>query len=197
MFPVIHPPGETVIKEGEDGNQLYIIESGLLEVFNETVRGRKLARGALFGELALLYNCKRTASVRVCSKEDLLANGYDGSGAHLWVLERTAFQMVMVERGTRKRSQIFKFLKSVKLFSDLSEESLSKVVDVTEEKDYLPGDYIIREGARGDTFFVIQRGGKLIVIIIIIVIVMVYLVTRLLEIDSFKVQRKKFTFNQV
>lgn len=160
MYPVIHPPGETIIREGEDGNQLYIIESGCLEAFNETVRGRRLTRGMLFGELALLYNCKRTASVRVCGKEELISNGHSGSGAHLWVLERTAFQHVMVERGTRKRSQIFKFLKSVKLFADLSEESLSKVVDVTEEKDYRPGDYIIRQGARGDTFFVIQRGGK-------------------------------------
>lgn len=160
MYPVSFPAGALVIKEGDAGNVLYIIESGTLEVFNETVSGRRLGRGALFGELALLYNCTRTASVRVFSKEQLQADGVqDSEGAHLWALERTAFQTVMIERGLRKRSQVFNFLKGVKLFSDLSEELLSKVVDVSVEKEYAAGEYIVREGARGDTFFVIQEGG--------------------------------------
>lgn len=160
MYPVSFPAGAQVIREGDAGNVLYIIESGTLEVFNETVSGRRLGRGALFGELALLYNCTRTASVRVLSKEQLESEGIVGpEGAHLWALERTAFQTVMIERGLRKRSQVFNFLKSVKLFSGLSEEALSKVVDVSVEREYIPGDYIVREGARGDTFFVIQDGG--------------------------------------
>ena len=159
MSPVVFPAGSMVIKQGDPGNVLYIVESGTLEVFNETVSGRRLGRGALFGELALLYNCTRTASVRVLTKEELAAEGNYGSGdAHLWALERTAFQAVMVERGLRKRSQVFNFLRSVKLFTDWNEESLSKVVDVSVEKEYSPGDYIVREGARGDTFFVIQSG---------------------------------------
>jgi cGMP-dependent protein kinase len=160
MFPKSFPAGAVVIREGEEGNELYIIESGSLEVFNETVSGRRMGRGALFGELALLYNCKRTASVRVLSKDELNVNGVNGSeGAHLWVLKRTAFQAVMVEHGLRKRSQVLNFLKTVKLFSDLSEESLSKVVDVSSEREYAAGEYIVREGAKGDTFFVIQDGG--------------------------------------
>lgn len=162
MYPVSFPAAALVIREGDAGNVLYIIESGTLEVFNETVSGRRLGRGALFGELALLYNCTRTASVRVISKEQLEAEGINGpEGAHLWALERNAFQTVMIERGLRKRSQVFNFLKGVKLFSGLSEESLSKVVDVSVEKEYGAGEYIVREGARGDTFFVIQEGGLL------------------------------------
>lgn len=161
MYPVSFPAGALVLREGDAGNVLYIIESGTLEVFNETVSGRRLGRGALFGELALLYNCTRTASVRVLSKEQLEGEGIAGpEGAHLWALERTAFQTVMIERGLRKRSEVFNFLKSVKLFSGLSEEALSKVVDVSVEREYIAGDYIVREGARGDTFFVIQDGGQ-------------------------------------
>lgn len=159
MTPVIFPVGSIVIKEGDPGNVIYIVESGILEVYNETVSGRRLTRGALFGELALLYNCTRTASVRVLTADELAKEGFYGPGdAHLWALERTAFQAVMVERGLRKRSQVFNFLREVQLFSNWNEESLSKVVDVSEEKTYKPGDYIIREGNRGDTFFVIQRG---------------------------------------
>lgn len=160
MSPVIFPAGSMIIKQGDQGNVLYIVECGILEVFNEAVSGRRLGKGALFGELALLYNCTRTASVRVLSTDQLAREGIYGNGdAHLWALERTAFQTVMVERGLRKRSQVFNFLRSVKLFADLDEEALSKVVDVSAEREYAPGDYIVREGARGDTFFVIQSGG--------------------------------------
>jgi len=159
MSPVVFPAGSMVIKQGDAGNVIYIVENGSLEVFNEAVSGRRLGRGALFGELALLYNCTRTASIRVLSKEELASEGMFGAGdAHLWALERTAFQAVMVERGLRKRSQVFNFLRTVKLFADWNEESLSKVVDVSVEKDYSPGEYIVREGARGDTFFVICTG---------------------------------------
>jgi CRP-like cAMP-binding protein len=160
MSPVIFPAGSLVIKQGDQGNVLYIVERGILEVFNEAVSGRRLGKGSLFGELALLYNCTRTASVRVLSQEELAAEGiYSNGDAHLWALERTAFQHVMVERGLRKRSAVVNFLRSVKLFADLDEEALSKVVDVSSEREYMPGDYIVREGARGDTFFVIQSGG--------------------------------------
>lgn len=161
MYPVSFPAGSVVIQEGDAGNVLYIVESGTVEVYNETVRGRRLGPGSLFGELALLYNCTRTASVRVLSHEQLQNEGQDGSkGAQLWALERNAFQTVMIESGLRKRSQVLNFLKSVKLFSELSDESLSKVVDVSVAKEYPAGEYIVREGARGDTFFVIQDGGQ-------------------------------------
>lgn len=160
MYPVSFPAGSVVIQEGDAGNVLYIVESGAVEVYNDAVQ-RRLGPGSLFGELALLYNCTRTASVRVLTHKQLQEEGQDGSkGAQLWALERNAFQTVMIESGLRKRSQVLNFLKSVKLFSELSEESLSKVVEVSVAKEYPAGEYIVREGARGDTFFVIQDGGQ-------------------------------------
>uniref|UniRef100_A0A3B5ANU6 cGMP-dependent protein kinase n=1 Tax=Stegastes partitus TaxID=144197 RepID=A0A3B5ANU6_9TELE len=50
------------------------------------------------------------------------------------------------------------FLKSVPTFQGLAEETLSKLADVMEETHYEEGDYIIRQGARGDTFFIISKG---------------------------------------
>ncbi|KAL6427875.1 hypothetical protein ACFW04_008364 [Cataglyphis niger] len=47
---------------------------------------------------------------------------------------------------------------SVPIFKNLPEETLIKISDVLEETFYNNGDYIIRQGARGDTFFIISRG---------------------------------------
>lgn len=47
---------------------------------------------------------------------------------------------------------------SVPIFKDLPDDTLIKISDVLEECYYQKGDYIIRQGARGDTFFIISKG---------------------------------------
>uniref|UniRef100_A0A182S600 Cyclic nucleotide-binding domain-containing protein n=1 Tax=Anopheles maculatus TaxID=74869 RepID=A0A182S600_9DIPT len=47
---------------------------------------------------------------------------------------------------------------SVPIFKNLPEDTLCKISDVLEECYYQKGDYIIRQGARGDTFFIISKG---------------------------------------
>lgn len=47
---------------------------------------------------------------------------------------------------------------SVPIFKNLPEDTLIKISDVLEETFYAYGDYIIRQGARGDTFFIISKG---------------------------------------
>jgi len=49
-------------------------------------------------------------------------------------------------------------LKDVPTFKDLPEDTLIKIADVLEESTYKPGDYIVRQGAAGDTFFIIKKG---------------------------------------
>ena len=57
------PGGSVVVAEGEPGSLFYIVESGELAVSHGDVEVRRLGAGAWFGELALLRNCARTATV--------------------------------------------------------------------------------------------------------------------------------------
>ena len=47
---------------------------------------------------------------------------------------------------------------SVPLLKELGEESLSKLADVIDEQHYDEGEYVVRQGARGETFFIIKKG---------------------------------------
>lgn len=47
---------------------------------------------------------------------------------------------------------------SVPSFASLSPETLAKFVDLLDEVHYEPGEYVIRQGARGDTFYIISNG---------------------------------------
>jgi len=46
----------------------------------------------------------------------------------------------------------------VPTFMNLPEETLIKIADVLDECIYKKGDYIIRQGGRGDTFFIVSKG---------------------------------------
>ena len=52
-----------IIKEGDVGTYAYVIEEGEVEVTKEGKFRRSMYRGKVFGELAILYGCRRTASV--------------------------------------------------------------------------------------------------------------------------------------
>lgn len=67
--------GEYMIRLGEEGDKMYVIMSGVYEVMmpdEETIK-LELSHGDLVGEVALVYNEKRMASVRVKESGDLFS----------------------------------------------------------------------------------------------------------------------------
>ena len=53
-----------MIREGDSGSDLYVSSQGEYEVIKDGKVLGKLGTGKAFGELAILYNCKRTASIK-------------------------------------------------------------------------------------------------------------------------------------
>lgn len=53
---------------------------------------------------------------------------------------------------------MFGFVFSVPLLKELGEDALLKIADVIDEQHYDEGEYVIRQGARGETFFIIKKG---------------------------------------
>ncbi len=70
------PPGEVLFREGEQGDQMFVLQSGRVRL---TRRGRKgvqelatLGPGEFFGEMAILNNRPRTATAEVIETAKLL-----------------------------------------------------------------------------------------------------------------------------
>ena len=66
-------PGETIFEQGDVGDRLYVIQRGSVEILRDGERVATLANGEYFGEMALLSNAPRNATVRAAEPTDVLA----------------------------------------------------------------------------------------------------------------------------
>lgn len=103
--------------------------------------------GGSFGELALMYNAPRAATI--VSAE---------AGCTLWALDRVTFRRILMESTFARRRMYESFLEEVPLLSSLTPYERSKIADALETQKFAPGDVIIREGDPGYSFFLLESG---------------------------------------
>lgn len=75
-------PGEIVFQEGDTGDQMFIIQDGNVKI-TKNIGGREhvlstLGKGDFFGEMAIINNVRRTATVTAVSEAHLLAFNREG-----------------------------------------------------------------------------------------------------------------------
>jgi MFS family permease len=90
LIPVAVPGGAWVVREGEPGDRYYVIDAGRADVFIGRRLMRSLGPGDAFGEIALIRDVPRTASVR--ATEEL----------HLFALERELFLAALAGHPTSR-----------------------------------------------------------------------------------------------
>jgi CRP-like cAMP-binding protein/serine/threonine protein phosphatase PrpC len=144
--------GEIIIRQGDPGDEFYVLEIGeyVVTIENngkavEVLRYRPNPSGAnpCFGELALMYSKPRAATVTAAT---------DGI---LWAIDRRSFREIL------KRSSaeyLMRTLRSVQILKPLTSNQLQRLSERLSEKTYKGGETIIRQGEYGDTFFIVSEG---------------------------------------
>lgn len=142
--------GETVIKEGDAGAVLFVVESGSLDCFKQIDGADKHLKtyepGEAFGELALLYNAPRAATI-IAKTE-----------AHLYELDRNTFNHIVKDAAQRKRDKYEDFLSSVSILQSIDNYERGKIADTIKEQRYQAGEKIISEGDEGSVFYLVISG---------------------------------------
>ncbi|XP_045470386.1 cGMP-dependent protein kinase, isozyme 1-like [Harmonia axyridis] len=139
--------GEQIIREGEIGSELYISASGKFEIYNRG-GGTLLTFDdtRVFGELALLYNEKRKASVRALTK------------GRLWVLQNKTFKEIVHRSEEEERKELVFFLGKVPTLNTVPSDTLGFVAGLLIPKFFESGVDIVQEGEKGHSFFIIRAG---------------------------------------
>lgn len=142
--------GQEVIKEGDDGDFMFVIEKGSLDCTKNIGGEVKVVKtcdpGDVFGELALLYNCPRAASVvakDVCT---------------CWQLDRETFNHIVKEAAVKKRNRYEQFLTSVALLQGMDQYEKSQIADALKCETYSKGEIIVKQDDPGDKFYIVEEG---------------------------------------
>merc|ERR1711970_1589293 len=151
MFEFPAEPGQKIIAEGDDGDNFYVIENGVYDVYkqinDEEAKVASYDNKGSFGELALMYNAPRAATVTSVD------------GGTLWALDRQTYTRIIVRANAKKRRTYEQFIETVHLLKTLEEFERQKIADAMEPKKFEDGDMIIEQGdTKTDYFYFVMDG---------------------------------------
>lgn len=105
-----------------------------------------LNEGDAFGEVALLYDAPRSATITGLT---------DGI---VWVLDGNIFKKIIIESSKQRRTTELGFLQNISIFRNLDKYEKLKLLDGLKVQWFKRGDAIVREGERGEMFYIIEEG---------------------------------------
>jgi len=155
-------PNEVVIKQGDQGDCLYYILHGLVSIQlsiqidtgiqdkNQIVIVEKnigeLRDGEIFGEIALLYNIPRTASIIALTDTSLIK------------IDKMPFNKYLKNVFEGQLQDQIEFLKICPIFNKMPKELLIKLGIRSVMKKFATGQIILKNDTKSDSIFVIRRG---------------------------------------
>lgn len=153
------PAGSVIVEEGTVGEAFYFVKEGELIVTKKTRSGLEaklsvVRSGQGFGEMALLTCSIRSSSVHTitdCTLYELQKKDFEEVLLHESVFKER------LHRRTEDLSQITR-IKTLQPFALLDPESMCAVLEAMTEENYAPGEQIVIQGEKGNTYYIIKSG---------------------------------------
>lgn len=144
--------GETIVREGTRGDTFYFVLAGSFDVTVAGTRVAELERGDFFGEIAILQQMERTASVTAASASTVFE--LPGDLFMEFVAENGLEQTFMKLWAHRKA------IKEVELFAGLDASAIHRISLVAETLVFKPRQTIVGETevAKAQNIYIIQEG---------------------------------------
>ena len=152
--PQVFPPDASITRQGEVGDKFYILLDGKADVYlNEAGGGQvlvnELKRGQYFGEMALLGNGVRTATVKASPETSVSVAALDATAFNKLVKDSRNLQdelkSIIERRNILDQLKVFASL----LFKDHANTSLI---------EFGAGQEIIKQGDGGEVFYLLLEG---------------------------------------
>lgn len=135
-----------VFMQGMPSKSYYVIKSGTIEVIVNGKKVNKIHEGDGFGELALLHDNPRSATLKCIEPTTL------------WGLDRSTFKKVIEEMNIQIYEQNRMFLEKVNLLDPLTPQQKDSLAASLVSHKYFCGQKIITEGETGNQLFFVKEG---------------------------------------
>jgi cGMP-dependent protein kinase len=134
-----------MFKQNDQGSCFFIIHEGVVEVEINGEIKKQLKPGDSFGELALMYNAPRSASIRAQTT------------TRFWAIDRRTFKKVVEEVAISKFKENREYLEKVSFFESMTESQKDAVAMVLLTQNFKPGQNIINEGDAASSYYIIKE----------------------------------------
>eukprot|EP01017_Pseudomicrothorax_dubius_P037730 TRINITY_DN5571_c0_g1_i4.p1 TRINITY_DN5571_c0_g1~~TRINITY_DN5571_c0_g1_i4.p1 ORF type:complete len:421 (+),score=111.23 TRINITY_DN5571_c0_g1_i4:402-1664(+) len=146
MFPCEVQPEQFVFKQGDDASSFFILETGALQVIINDAVKRQVRPGEGFGELALLYNAPRSASVKATERSTM------------WAIDRISFKKTIEDMMTKEFDENRAFLDNVRFFDSMTADQKDSIAMVMFTQNFTAGTNIVNEGDQASSFYIVKDG---------------------------------------
>ena len=151
-----HDDAAIIVQQGEPGDRFCFLHQGEAEVLLEEESGlihrlATLQAGDFFGEIALLREVGRTATVRALGPVEVLSLDRE---TFITLVESSNFGTEDVLEQVRNAA----FLRTVPVFQTLGADQMRSLLAGISVEDRAEGDLVIREGEPGEVMYVIREG---------------------------------------
>jgi len=139
--------GAVIIKQGDKGDKFYIVIEGECDI---SVEGKgsvmKAEKGLSFGELALLHNAPRAATVTALTP------------VKTFTLDMLSFKGILMTKMEQDQKDYLEFLGSIPGIDGLPPAEKQTLASALKEVVYEAGMEIITEGDVGNEMFIVKEG---------------------------------------
>lgn len=135
-----------IMNQGDDASSFFVLEKGKISVIINGQQRREIQPGEGFGELALLYNAPRSASLFAMEKSTL------------WGIDRNTFRKAVAEVCEKEYTQNRSFIDKVRFFEYLTQKQKDFVASVLIQHVYHNGEKIVIQGDQASSFYIIKDG---------------------------------------
>lgn len=159
FVPVSFPFGAEIVREGDEADALYVLASGRARVVKRGAGGEELTLNSLragdsFGEMGLLHEARRMATVRASSEVE--AFRLDRSVLRA-LMEQVPAVREFLELQVKHR-ELSNFLRVHTAFARLPPEALRLMLAELEPVAVAAGDLVCRQGDPPGPMYVVEEG---------------------------------------
>jgi cAMP-dependent protein kinase regulator len=152
MFEKRYKPGDIIIKQGDIGNNFYILQEGIVDIFkkgeNDTEEKKitELGVGSYFGELALMSGGRRAATVSAQTE------------CRCWAIDQTTYLYLLRDVHHQRRQKCREIIAKVPLLADLPDYEALLVAESLVVEEYPADTVLVKQNEKGDKFYLIIDG---------------------------------------
>lgn len=137
---------EVVFVQGSAGSVFFVVANGKLEVIVDGKVVNELTTSDCFGEVALLHDTNRTATIKTVFE------------SKLWGVDRKTFRSTLEHLNANDYEENKNLIMNIPSFKILSHIQLESLINSVSISVYGPGQVIVTQGEIGSLLYIIKQG---------------------------------------